>query len=172
MRKYLIPILSLLLIFAAIAILVTRPVTVDWGMTAYLIAPDGTVESSIPITIDGKIQETNGRKFFTINYGVPEKFRYRFSTAGGAGDPEVQIKGLTGNDPGDTLVRGNAYDCIENIGVDCYYVYNVDLGYFMATWDNGDGSYLVAATNPDVKPVDLIAHFLPYCEALGITASE
>lgn len=158
----LIPILCFFFICAAIIAWILWPVKIDWSMTAYVIAADGTVESSFPITIEGKIEEAGGRKFFTIDYDVPREFRYWFSTPEGIGDPEVWIRGLAVTDPCDTLVYGSAYDCKENMSIGCYYVYNTELGYFLATWDNSDGSYLVAATDPDVETQDLIAHFDAY----------
>lgn len=171
-KRILIPILCLLLILAAVGAWILLPTRIHWNMTAYLVKADGTVESSFPFTADGKIEEKHDRKWFTIDYDVPREFRYSFTTPGGSGDPEVWIKDFTPPDPNDTLVWGTGDDREEDQIVECHYVYNLELGYLMITWKNSDHSYLVAATDPDVQVLDLIAHFQPYCEALGVTASE
>lgn len=173
MRKYWILIICLLLVIAGIIVWITGPISVDWSMTAYLIAADGTIESSFPITIQGKIRDSkkieNMADLF-LDIEVPKDFRYSFGNSDDA-LPAWNGTEFEGGNPNDLRTVSSTYDKETNWTSNCYYVINPELGYFVAYWPD-EGFYLVAATDTDVKTSDVIAHFHLYFDAWGISAGE
>lgn len=169
MKKYWILIICVLFVAAAIIVWITGPVRVDWNMTAHLIAADGTAERSFPITIQGKIRDSKHSEKMVdlfLDIEVPRDFRYWFISSD-SGNPAWKGTELKGGNPDDLRASDDTYDTETNRPRLCHYLINVKLGYFLAYWPD-DGSYLVAATDPEVKTADVIAHFRTYCELWGI----
>lgn len=168
MRKCLLLILCILLIGAVFFIWFFRPETVDWNMTAHLFTQDGTAESSFPITITGKIQDDRDnekRVDLFLDIDLPDDFRYTIPGPDGGDSARKGSTMFKDGDPNDLYSGGLAYDKEANSLSALYYAINAELGYFLAYWPD-DGSYLVAATDPDVTVSEVIAHFQPYCDEL------
>lgn len=151
-----------------------EPGTIDWSMTTYLFAADGTAETSFPITIKGRIKDMEDSQLLVnllLEIDFPEDFRYRHVVPD-TGDIGWNGTELKDGDPDDVRVATHTYDCEANKPAICHYLINPELGYFLACWPNDDGSYLVAAADSNVTTADVLAHFQPYCELLGISAGE
>lgn len=130
----------------------TPTASVDWSMTAHLITADGTVEQSFPITVQGSVNEA--RLYLDIE--LPNDFRYRFSDPDSDGSATIKY-GL--EQPGDLCTALFTYDCEANEPAASYYAINTEKEYFLACFDNSDGYYLVAATDPDVDGLTVTEHF-------------
>ena len=120
--------------------------------------------------ISGKVDKVTGKGLSTEDF--TSALKSKLESLSNYDDTEISNAVSSLQSQINTLVSGNAYDCIENAGVNCYYIYHVGLGYFMATWDSSDGSYLVASTDSFIEPAILIAHFQPYFDVLGIAVGE
>lgn len=174
MRKCLLLILCILLIGAVFFIWFFRPKTVDWNMTAHMFTQDGTAESSFPITIAGRIQDDRDNEklaYLYLSIDFPDDFRYTIPSSDDA-NPGYKGTEFKDGNPDNLRTSDVFYNKETNTIGSLRYVINAELGYFLAYWPD-DGSYLVAATDPDVTVSEVIAHFQPYCDELwGISNGE
>lgn len=143
---------------------------VDWIMSCHRIAADGTRIETFPLTLKGKIKDVENKEemvnlFLEMDFPIGFRYRYVQSDTGdfgykgtiiAEGDPNV-IFGIT-----------HTYDSVENRATVCYYCIDPELGYFLAYWLDGDGSYLASSTDSAVTAQDILEYFRPYIENWGI----
>lgn len=169
MRKVLILLVSLVLFTSILAGCKSAPklpvnLTVDWSMTAFLIRSDGTVTDTFPMTISGTIRKEETDSYLDLDIDVPEDFRYIFYAEDG-GSPCLDSQS---HQSGDFILGGCDYDRIKNAPAMSYWAVNTEKEYFISYWGAEFGQYLVAATNPDVTPAEIMEHFEKFVELYSI----
>ena len=140
------------------------PAEVHWEMHAYLVNTAGRVQDRFSMDINGSIVEINGKPFLQLNITPdPEKnFPYRFQIPEPNGDP---CSALWPAGPGDYGTQGGCYYTPENKGASVVWAVNVEREIFIAWFGEEYGQLLVASTDPDVTPTDILAHFDPFLAA-------
>ena len=166
MRKTLILLVSFVLFISIIAGCKSAPklpvnLTVDWSMTAFLIRADGTVTDTFPVTITGTIRKEETESYLKLDIDVPKDFRYSFKIAEPDGDLCFNALALQ---PGDFILGSYTYDRIKNAPAMSNWAVNTEKEYFISSWGEEFGQYLVGSTDPDVMPEDIIEHFERFVE--------
>ena len=139
------------------------PLSLDWAMTAYQITPEGEVAESFPITIKGDIWEDDSGRCLGLEMNWGDSFRYQYEVSDSPGY-DVSLNHPTDRAM-DFCAAAYTYDRDDNCPAFCYYSVAPDMEYFIGYWGEEFGYYLVAATDPNVEPADILAYFadcLPY----------
>jgi hypothetical protein len=130
--------------------------TVDWNMTASVVQGDGTVKDTFPLTIAGSIQEEQSTTYLRLNVNMPKDFRYMFEIAQPNGDACIDA---WAHAPGDFATSGYCYDKVYNTPTADVWAINTEKEYFIAYWGEDFGQFVVASTDPDVQPEEILEHF-------------
>ena len=138
------------------------PMTIDWSMTAYQVADDGTVQESFPITIQGDLTEKDGSVYESLVIDLPKSFRYSFGNSNPEGNPALKFPMAK---PGDICFSNLVYDSVKNRSASCYYALNTEKGYFVAYWRESVGYTLVAAVDSGVQPAEILSHYEDFLKA-------
>ena len=141
---------------------VQLPLSIDWNMTAYQITPEGDIVASFPITVKGDIWEEGTVLALGMDINWGDSFRYQY-VAPNNGDT---ISFIHPTDKAiDFCAASHIYDRVGNRPAFCIYSIAPEKEYHIAYWGKEFGYYLVAATDPNVEPADILAYFadcLPY----------
>ena len=136
--------------------------TVDWEMTAFMLAADGTVMGTSTMSIHGYISEHSDiYSYLVLDIDFPEGFRFQASIPGPYGD--IAIHAWT-DDPNVYNFSGCPYDTVTNGFARGDMLINTEKEYFASAWELGDVRYLVAATDPNATAEEVFAHFWKYLE--------
>ena len=136
--------------------------TVDWEMTAFMLAADGTVMGTSTMSIHGYISEHSDiYSYLVLDIDFPEGFRFQASIPGPYGD--IAIHART-DDPNAYNFGGSPYDTVTNDFARGDMLINTEKEYFASAWELGDVRYLVAATDPNATAEEVFAHFWKYLE--------
>lgn len=161
MRKFLNLLISIVLLLAITAGCESAPelpvdLAVDWSMTAFVVKEDGTVADTFAMTINGTIRKEETESYLNLDINVPKEFRFWFKTAEAGSDLCLNSRA---QQPGDFILGSYTYDRIENAPAMSDWAVNTEKEYFIAYWGKAFGRYLVAATDPDAAPEDIMKHF-------------
>lgn len=130
---------------------------IEWKMTAFMLAADGTVMGTSTMSIHGYISEHSDiYSYLVLDIDFPEGFRFQASIPGPYGD--IAIHART-DDPNDYIFGGSAYDTVTNGFARADMLINTEKEYFASAWELGDVRYLVAATDPNATAEEIFAHF-------------
>ena len=160
MRRFLRLLISFVLLFS-VTVGCTPDVAVDWNMTAFLVKEDGTVAKTFDITVSGTIEKEEAANYVKLDIELPKDFRYSFAKTEDRGDVCVDGRAYQ---PGDFVTNGYTYDKVTNAPTAVSWAVNTEKEYFTAYWGEGFGQYLVAATDPDVTPGEIMEHFEKFGE--------
>ncbi len=137
--------------------------SVAWEMTGFVVKKDGTLVDTFPMAVNGSILQELEESYLRLNIALPNQFRYQFATVDdGTGD--ICMQDYRAQWPNDFVTNSYTYDKILNDLAFASWAVNTDKEYFIAYWDDAFGQYLVATTNPDVTPADIMAHFEHFVE--------
>ena len=137
--------------------------SVAWEMTGFVVKKDGTLVDTFPMAVNGTILEEQDASYLRLNVALPNHFRYQFATADD-GDGDICMQDYRAHWPNDFVTNSYTYDKTRNDLALASWAVNTDKEYFIAYWDDAFGQYLVATTNPDVTPADIMAHFEHFVE--------
>lgn len=136
-------------------------ISIDWNMTAFLIQADGTVIDSFPIVVKDNIRVQKDYTEHEFEAKLPDSFRYNAISSNN------KEKKLVTDQPGDFTLNPFVYDKKFNAPAASAMALNTEKEYFLGYWGEEFGLYLVACTNPDVNPTDIIDHFQEFLNLYG-----
>ncbi len=132
-----------------------RTVRVNWTMQGALTDPQGQVQQTLSLTVQGKIKDYPSKSdVLELDIILPESFHFSFSGA------ESGISsGYRPENADYYLCSGFAYDKAENAPIFCQFGIDASQEALIIDWDDSQDLYLVAATDPEYSPDSLLAHF-------------
>ena len=140
---------------------------VNWDMTAYSLNRSGAVISTSTMSIRGYIQEqTELYSYLVLDIDFPEDCRYAFNIPQPYGTIGYRLRM---DNPNDLAIPTYVYDKLRNLSAWGHLAISTENEYFLSKWDEGNASYLVACTDPDVSSLDLLTYFWDYLESAGLT---
>ena len=140
---------------------------VNWEMTAYSLNRSGAVISTSTMSIRGYIQEqTELYSYLVLDIDFPEDCRYAFNIPRPYGTIGYRLRI---DNPNDLAIPTYVYDKLRNLSAWGHLAISTENEYFLSKWDEGNASYLVACTDPDVSSLDLLTYFWDYLESAGLT---
>ena len=159
MKRFLILLIGFTLLLC-VATGCSSDVAVDWNMTAFLVKEDGTVTKTFSIAVSGTIEKEESASYLKLDIELPKDFRYSFARAGKNGN----ICAGRAYHSGDFVTNGYTYDKVANAPAAASWAVNTEKEYFIAYWGEDFGRYLVAATDPDITPEEIMEHFEKFGE--------
>ena len=130
----------------------------NWNLTGTWITVDGEIGEAVPFSIEGKLV-TEG-----IEIGKPQIVDFRiqwsedFPYQNGKYEPYAAYPFSEQNDT-DFLwfwCSGFAYDPKKNTPVVAVFTLSLEKGYSVMTWPYDDSRYLVASTDPETNPQEIL----------------
>ncbi len=141
----------------------TTSLSVAWEMTGFLVKKDGTLVDTFPMAVNGTISEEQTESYLRLNVALPNSFRYSFAEADDS-NGDICVQDYRVQWPGDFVTNCYTYDKILNEPAMTAWAVNTEKEYFIAYWEDAFGQYLVATTNPDVTPAEIMEHFENFVE--------
>ena len=132
---------------------------IDWTMYGHVITPDGTVHSTVVFSVSGsytrKIKDYDTLK---LKICFPDTFRYQLDQPG---DPFKEFISQSHKVWGLAYFTnaGFAYDSLTHGGIPICYALDPEFEYAIFDLDDGSDMYLVASTDPDIKPTKILLYF-------------
>ena len=166
-RRLLATIIFVLLIavlLIVILFIVNKTTRIEYYMNAALVNSDGAVIDTFALTIDGTVREKESSCYLDLAFNLPEDFRYSFDNADPNGYICIEHLAFT---PGDFVTCGYTDDRLEVGSAWTVWAINTEKEYFVAYWGEDFGQFLVASTNPDVNPSDILDHFQEFLNLYG-----
>lgn len=144
------------------AFLVVRKQHFSWNMQGVWVTADGLADDTVPFSAEGYVIDRPEDESDQVNMD------YYFP----GGSPYGSVSGTTGN-VSYTQQFYNvdyfgcvafSYDLSNEEMILVRYALDLDREYILLQWDDGSGRYLVAATDPDAEPTDIVAYFKEFVE--------
>lgn len=137
--------------------------SVDWEMTAYLIELDGSIAASFPLRVTDEMWSEGPNFYHDLALHVSEEVYDYFPYMINGGDAEDNPQRRDMYDkPGDFRVDGYILDRRDSTPAYAQLVLNTEKEYFLGWFGEEYGRLLVACTNPNEGPADVLAHFQEY----------
>lgn len=135
--------------------------SVNWSMTAYLVGPDGSVQKSFPMTVQGKIEQGETVSYLRVEITTPEDFSYSFVIP----DPNGYISQKEDFfRDGDYRMGGFCYNKEDNDGAGFDGMINTEKEYLIIYWNEDPGYFLVAATDANATNADISNYFADFTQ--------
>lgn len=138
------------------------PVKLDWEMRGYLVRKDGTILDTVSLSLAGEVMETaEGGTMLNYALNLPDTLRYRhLSTDGYVHDPGFD--GII--DVPYAVWFGFGYDAEINDNVFMYNAISVEEEMIICAFHYAEewaleNVYLVAATNAEATPEEIMEYF-------------
>lgn len=157
-RRWIIIVACCLLVIAvAVTVfLVNRKRSFDWTMQGYWVSADGTVREKVKLTVSGSVSKAKKGEDprLWLEYNLPEGPYTTWPDSDGLASCVQRLLGVSYYG-----VRSLDADERMKYGVMASHAIDLEEEYLILFWENNTDEYLVAATNPDVDPTDILKHF-------------
>lgn len=159
--------LSVILVFLAVvvfALACNRPERIKYSMKACLITVGGDITDNFDMQLQGTIQKKGRATYLNLDVALPDGFPYIFIADKSYGN--VCYENWT-SFPGDYATVGytNARKVVG--GNWSAWAINTEKEYFVAWFGKEFGQYLVASTDPIIKPEDILEHFTLFLDSVA-----
>lgn len=147
----------------------TDPATVpdsriDWTMYGYMVSPGEEPISTTDLSVSGTVTygET-GTDVLKLDIAFPQTARYRYDGPTAYYSQSRDIWGL-----GYFVCASYSYDSSANASVFSCFAVSLDKEYVIFNWEDGQDLYLVASTDPETDPHDILAYFQIFREKYAV----
>ena len=156
-------------------ILPNLPNRIDWTMYGIVVDSAGNQYNYVQyfldeFTVTGTIDDIDfNRAELKLRIVLPETFQYRFETEQ---DPDrfTEYPSYNRAYTGESyyVIHSYSYDRRENQSVMTAIGLCREKEYMIFNWDDGKDLYLVASTDPDTTPTEILEYFLQFREIYQI----
>lgn len=135
-----------------------EPQKINWTMTGALVSSDASVLENFSVTVQGSIQEEeNNIVRLDTKIELPDTFSFSFVTPEG---------GHICNDRslGYYAFSTYCYDKTTNAPELSFLALDVEKECMIIQWHSNPDQYLVASTNAELTPQEILEHFRGFCD--------
>lgn len=133
---------------------VLAPGEIAWTMYGTWITPDGKTGEETELTVLGMITQTDTHDSLIADIRFPDSFRYHYQPLTEFVSFSRQIPDLP------YLVCPHfSYNKVAHDAVWAYLALCPEKEYMIFRWDESQDRYLVASTNPDADPQEILDYF-------------
>lgn len=137
---------------------------VNWQMQGCLVTSDGTVSKTLPVSVTGKISSNrNGDTDLKLSFGLPEDFQFSI----------LQEEFVCYSNTVELLSYyafsgyGDNKDTEQYMDSSAQIALDADQECIVIAWSDAPGQYLVASTNPNTDPQQVLDHFQLFLNTSG-----
>lgn len=137
---------------------------IDWTMYGYMVSPGEEPISTTDLSVSGTVTygET-GTDVLELDIAFPQTARYRYDGPTAYYSQSRDIWGL-----GYFVCASYSYDSSANASVFSCFAVSLDKEYVIFNWEDGQDLYLVASTDPETDPHDILAYFQIFREKYAV----
>ena len=141
-----------------------RDQKIDWSMTGAMVSGSGEVLRACNLSISGDVTlGKDGKDQLDLNIRFPKLFEYWYD--GPAVYTSQSRRYFSTPYP---VCPSYAYNRDTNAPDFSVFALCPDKEYAIFTWDDGRDQYLVASTDPNVTPQEILSYFETYIEKFAI----